>query len=74
MNTYNYTTLANEALCFPVIYHVRRLVRVDEHDVEGRLELGQRLRSRSHNDFYFIGEACSADVLLRDLYERFFVT
>ncbi len=46
--TYNHTTLANETLCFVVIYHVRRLVRIDEHDVKGRLELGQRLRSGPH--------------------------
>ena len=69
MKTYNHTTLANETLCFVVIYHVRRLVRINEHDVEGRLELGQRLRSGSNNDLYFIGEASRADVLLSDLCE-----
>lgn len=69
MRTYNHTTPANETLCFFVIYHVRRLVRIDEHDVKGRLELGQGLRRRTHNDFYFIGEACRAYIFLRDLHE-----
>ena len=70
-NFYAYynTSFADKPFCLEEVREVRRLVRVDECEIERliRLKLWQRLSGRAYDDVDFRRDACVLEVRARDL-------